>query len=118
MAVPASVPPHDQLTGRRRGRRSHHSQCSRDARGATGAAGSALRMTRLRSPLTLLAMALVLSHPVDIFGQGTPTAVPTTPEQLPLSGAVPIGSVTPIQTPNPDTRGGNTLNGSIQIEGA
>jgi outer membrane protein TolC len=75
-------------------------------------------MTRLRSPLTLLAMALVLSHPVDIFGQGTPTVVPTTPEVLPLSGIVPIGSVTPIQTPNPDTRGGNTLNGSIQIEGA
>src|SRR5215471_21063310 len=119
MAMPASVPPHDQLTIGRRGRRSHHSQCDRDARGATGPAGSALRMTRLSPVFALMSVALMLSHPGYAFGQGPPpTPPPMTAEPLPISGSAPTGSVTPIQTPNPETRGGNALNGSIQIDGS
>src|SRR5215467_4423644 len=118
MAMPASVPPHDQFTSGRRGRRSHHSQRHRDARGATGAAGSAIRMTRLFPTLTLMSVALVLSHPGHAIGQVPPPPPPTIAEPLPISGSTSTGSVTPIQTPNPETRGGNALNGSIQIDGS
>src|SRR5580765_5967812 len=117
MAMPASVSPHDQFTGWRRGRGSHRAQRDCDARGTTGAAGSALRMTRLLSALALLSVALVLLQPGHALGQVPPTPAPTVAEPLPISGSAPIGSVTPILTPNPDTRGGNTLNGSIQIDG-
>jgi outer membrane protein TolC len=73
-------------------------------------------MTRLLSPLTLIAVAALLAHPRHALGQATPSVVPTLAEPLPISGSAPVGSVTPIHTPNPDTRGGNTLNGSIQID--
>jgi outer membrane protein TolC len=75
-------------------------------------------MTRLFASLTLTTVVVLSSHPRDVFGQQVPTVVPTVPAPLPISGSVPIGSVTTTQTPNPDTRGGNTLNGSIQIDGA
>jgi outer membrane protein TolC len=75
-------------------------------------------MTRLSPALTLISLALMLSRPVPAFGQApAPTPAPTIAEPLPTSGSAPIGSVTPIQTPNPETRGGNALNGSIQIDG-
>jgi outer membrane protein TolC len=74
-------------------------------------------MTRLFSALALVSVALVLLQPGHAFGQVPPTPAPTVAEPLPISGSAPIGSVTPILTPNPDTRGGNTLNGSIQVDG-
>jgi outer membrane protein TolC len=74
-------------------------------------------MTRASSPLTLIAVALVLAYSGRVFGQATPLIVPTLVEPLPIFSPRPTGSVTPIQTPSPDTRGTNTLNGSIQIDG-
>src|SRR5262245_9705714 len=104
MAMPASVSPHDQFAGGRRGRGSHDPQRDRDARGATGAAGSALRMTRRFWRFTLIAVAVVLSHPERAFGQAPPpTPPPAVAEPLPISGSTPVGAVTPLQVPNPET---------------
>jgi len=76
-------------------------------------------MTRRFSRFTLIAVAVVLSHPERAFGQAPPpTPPPAVAEPLPISGSTPVGAVTPLQVPNPETRGGNTLNGSIQIDGA
>jgi outer membrane protein TolC len=75
-------------------------------------------MTRLHSRLTLIALVVAFSQPAHAFGQAVPTPVPATATQLPISGSSPVGSVTPIQAPNPDTRGGNALNSTIQIDGA
>src|SRR5262249_48895093 len=118
MAVPASVSPHDQLTSRRRGRRSDHSSRDRNPRGAAGAVSAAFWMTRLLSGLTLIVLAVGLLPPTNAFGQAAPTPAPAEATQLSVAGRSPIGTVTPIQTPNPNTRGGNALNGTIQVEGA
>jgi outer membrane protein TolC len=75
-------------------------------------------MTRLLSGLTPIAVLVVLSQPASAFGQTAPSPAPAAATQLPVSGSSPIGSVTPIQAPNPDTRGGNALNSTIQIDGA
>jgi outer membrane protein TolC len=76
-------------------------------------------MTRLFSPLTLIAVVAVFLRPGHVFGQqAQPSTSQTAPSSLPISGSVPVGSVTTSQTASPDTRGGNSLNGSIQIEGS
>jgi outer membrane protein TolC len=75
-------------------------------------------MTRIFSLLTLMAAVAVFVHPTYVFGQqAQPSASPTAPSSLPISGAAPVGAVTTSQTASPDTRGGNTLNSSIQIDG-
>src|SRR4029077_14735403 len=117
MAMPASVSPHDQFTGWRRGRRSHGAQRDRDARGTTRAGPAFHRRKKAFASLTLITVVAVSLHAGDVFGQ-VPPAVPTVPEGLPISGAATVGSVTTIQTASPDTRGGNTLNSSIRIDGA
>jgi len=75
-------------------------------------------MSRLLSRLTLIAAVVASLLSADAFGQGPPAVVPTPPVPLPVFGAPPTGSVTPIHTPNPDTGGTNTLNGSMQVEGS
>lgn len=73
-------------------------------------------MTKVFASLALMTVVLS-SHPGNVFGQAPPV-VPTVPDALPISGSVPVGSVTTIQTASPDTRGGSALNSSIRIDGA
>jgi outer membrane protein TolC len=77
-------------------------------------------MRKLFSSLTLLTVFGVLL-PGGVFGQQPqPSPVPSGPVGLPIAGAPPVGSVSTTQTttPGPGGVGGNTLNGSLQIEGA
>lgn len=59
----------------------------------------------------------VLWHTTGVFGQGPPVSVPTVPLQLPISGSTPVGSVGTTQSTTPVGEG-NTLNGSVDIQGA
>src|SRR5262245_29212912 len=77
-------------------------------------------MRKLFSSLVLMTVFGVLL-PAGVFGQQPqPSPVPSGPVGLPISGSSPVGSVTTIQTttPGPGGVGGNTLNGSIEIDGA
>jgi outer membrane protein TolC len=74
-------------------------------------------MKHTPSPLALMALVAVLWHPGDVLAQqATPSPVPTVPEPLPISGAPQSGSVQTSQTVA-GTSGGNTLTGSVQIQG-
>jgi outer membrane protein TolC len=74
-------------------------------------------MKHIPLPLTLMALVAVLWRPGDVLAQqAAPSSVPTAPEPLPISGAPQSGSVQTSQTVA-GTSGGNTLTGSVQIQG-
>src|SRR5262245_37118834 len=76
-------------------------------------------MKRASSAIAPMIVAAVLLHTAGIAGQqAPPSAAPTVPEPLPISGSASAGSVTTTQTVAPGTSGGNTLAGSVQIQGA
>jgi outer membrane protein TolC len=74
-------------------------------------------LKRFSSSLTVMTLAGVLWHTASVLGQQAPPSVPTVPLQLPISGSTPAGSVGTIQS---TTAGGdgNTLNGSVEVQGA
>jgi len=75
-------------------------------------------MNKISSSVSVITLVAVLLDSGHLFGQqAAPSAVPTVPESLPISGSVPDGSVTTSQTVTPGRSGGNTFNASVQIQG-
>lgn len=77
-------------------------------------------MTKLFSSLALMIALAIVAHPNAVFGQQPPPAPPpTTPLLLPTSGAPRAGTVTTNEATILDgqTISGNTLNGTVQIQG-
>ena len=77
-------------------------------------------MRTLFSSLALTIAFGIVSGPHVVFGQQPPPSPPpTTPLVLPISGVPPAGTVTTQEetTPYGPTISGNTLNGTVQIQG-
>src|SRR5215831_1052181 len=77
-------------------------------------------MRTLFSSLALTIVAGIVSGPNVVFGQQPPPPPrPTTPLGLPITGVPPAGTVitTEETTPNGPAISGNTLNGTVQIQG-
>src|SRR5262245_43417859 len=74
-------------------------------------------MKPFHSSLRLMIVVGIVSCPGSARGQVPYPSNPTVTVPLPISEAPPVGSVTTTQATTPGASGGNTLTGSIQIQG-